>query len=252
MFAPFQLLGWVFNLYGHNFICECMLHPLLFLFLLELIHLSMQIHVLPWVSPSVHATPSLFHSLSFLDLRVTSSPHILSLQGFFHHQWISLSSQFCSTSVLSTTFLLHSLHSVCFLQLLFTILLAVMLLLSYLDVLAYEKINVFVSRQSHRHLIDCIPKCSLNSVLEFALLETLYLCCWEADERLWYLETWKHSWQATCQSKTKMNLSTNLQHTCVVDHEGCAISSRRSGDRLPRLHKAYFRLLGDWLTTGTM
>ena len=42
-----QLLGWIFNLYGRSFIRECMLCPLLFMFLLQLIHLSMQLHVLP-------------------------------------------------------------------------------------------------------------------------------------------------------------------------------------------------------------
>ena len=42
-----------------------------------------------------------------------------------------------------------------------------------LDVLVYEQLNVFVSRQAHRHLIDCIPKHALNGVLAFALLETI-------------------------------------------------------------------------------
>ena len=58
----------------------------------------------------------------------------------------------------------------------------------------------------------------------------LCLYCWEADEHLQYLETWKHSWKEICQLKTKMNLRTDLQHTCVIDHEGCAISIGRSGD----------------------
>ena len=46
MSALCQLLGWILNLYGCSFICECMLCPLLFLFLLQLIRLSMQLHVL--------------------------------------------------------------------------------------------------------------------------------------------------------------------------------------------------------------
>ena len=42
-----------------------------------------------------------------------------------------------------------------------------------LDVLVYEQLDVFVSRQAHRHLIDCIPKCALNNVFISALLETI-------------------------------------------------------------------------------
>ena len=73
----------------------------------------------------------------------------------------------------------------------------------------------------------------------------LYLYFWEANEHLWYLETWQHSKQEIFQVKTKMNMRTDLQHTWVNDHEGCAISAGRSGDRLPRLHKAQSGLLGD-------
>ena len=42
-----QLLGWILNLYERSFIREFMLHQLLFMFLLQLIHLSMKLHVLP-------------------------------------------------------------------------------------------------------------------------------------------------------------------------------------------------------------
>ena len=42
-----QLLGWILNLYGRSFISECMLHPLLFLFLLQLIRLFVKLHILP-------------------------------------------------------------------------------------------------------------------------------------------------------------------------------------------------------------
>lgn len=52
-------------------------------------------------------------------------------------------------------------------------LLIAMLLLSYLDVLVYEKLDVFVGRQVHRHLIDYIPKCALNSVFVSTLMETI-------------------------------------------------------------------------------
>lgn len=53
------------------------------------------------------------------------------------------------------------------------ILLIVMLLLSYLDVLFYEQLDVFMGRQVHRHLIDYIPKCALNGVFISAFLETI-------------------------------------------------------------------------------
>ena len=49
-------------------------------------------------------------------------------------------------------------------------LLAVML---PLDVLVYKQLDVFMGRQVHGHLIDCIPKCALNSVFVFVLLETI-------------------------------------------------------------------------------
>ena len=47
----------------------------------------------------------------------------------------------------------------------------VILLLSYLDVLVYEQLDVFVGRQVHGHLIDYILKCALNNVFISALVE---------------------------------------------------------------------------------
>lgn len=52
-------------------------------------------------------------------------------------------------------------------------LLVVMLLPSYLDVLVYEQLDVFMGRQVHRHLIEYIPKCALNGFFDSALLETI-------------------------------------------------------------------------------
>lgn len=82
---PCQILGWIFSLYGCSFICECMLHPMLFLFLLQLTCLHVQHHVLPCIADSAHETPSLFHSLSSSDHHVALSPHSPSLQSFFRH-----------------------------------------------------------------------------------------------------------------------------------------------------------------------
>ena len=38
-----QLSGWIYNLYGHSFILLCMLHSLLYMFLQQLILLSVQL-----------------------------------------------------------------------------------------------------------------------------------------------------------------------------------------------------------------
>lgn len=99
-----------------------------------------------------------------------------------------------------------------------------------------------------------IASWNVNWTMSLSLLswKPLYLYYREADEHLRYLETWKHSWQEIYQLKTKMNMRIDLQRTWVNYHEGCTISVGRSGERLPRLHKAQSGLLGDWLTTRTM
>ena len=52
-------------------------------------------------------------------------------------------------------------------------LLDVMMLLSYLDVLVYEQLDVFLGKPVHGHLIDYIPKCALNGVFVSTLLKTI-------------------------------------------------------------------------------
>lgn len=227
-----QLVGWIYNLYGRSFIRECMLCSLLFLFLLQLIHLSM--HLMFFLELLLQRMQLLLCSILYLRA-ITPSPHSPNLQSFFHHRWICLSLQLCSASVLPTTFFLHSLHLVycrswcC-------------LLWCYCHhIFMYLSTNNLMSSWVGK-LIDTWSNAS-PSVLwtmssTFLSWKTLYLCCWEEDEHLWYLETWKHSWQAIFHSKTKMNLRANLQHTCVTNHEGHTISTRRSGDWLPRLRKA--------------
>ena len=64
-------------------------------------------------------------------------------------------------------------HLVCCLQLLLMVLLALMLLPSYLDILVYKQLDVFMDRRVHRHLIDCISSCTLNSVFDSTLLESI-------------------------------------------------------------------------------
>ena len=52
-------------------------------------------------------------------------------------------------------------------------LLVMMFSLSYLDVLVYEKLDVFVGRQVLKHLIEYIPKCAMRDVFYSALLEAI-------------------------------------------------------------------------------
>ena len=207
--------------------------------------------ILPWVSTSSHVIPSLFHSLSSHDLHVASSPHSPGLQSCFHHKWICLSLQICSASMLSTTFLLCLWNLVCCLQLL-TVLLAVVLLPSYLDVLVYKQLDVFVGRQAHRYLIDCIPECAQNIVFNSTLLDTIVHVLLRG---IWIptipgdMETFM---ARNMSVENQMNLRTDLQHTCVTNYECCTIFIRRSGDLLSRLRKAQSKMSGGWLTTGTM
>ena len=63
---------------------------------------------------------------------------------------------------------------VCYLLLLLMVLLTVTLPF-HLDILVHERLDVFIDMQVHRHLIDYIPSCTLNSVFESALLEVIVL-----------------------------------------------------------------------------
>ena len=125
---------------------------------------------------------------------------------------------------------------------------------AHCDILLFLSMNNLISSSVGKLIDICSTACpSVLWTVSSTLLswKPLYLCHWGADEHLWCLETWQHSWQAICQSKTKMNLRTDLQHTCVIDHEGCAISAGRSRDWLPRLCKAQSGLSGERMTTGT-
>ena len=46
-------------------------------------------------------------------------------------------------------------------------------LLWYLDVVFYEQLDIFMSRQAHRNLIVYISRCALNGVFDFALFKTI-------------------------------------------------------------------------------
>jgi len=42
-----------------------------------------------------------------------------------------------------------------------------------LGTLVHEQLDVFVDRQVHRHLINCIPSCTRNGVFDSTLLEPI-------------------------------------------------------------------------------
>ena len=155
MFSLCPVLGWILNLYWHSFICECMLHPLLFLIILQLICLPVKLHVLPWVVASAHAIPSLFLSLPLYDILVALSPHSLNFQRCFHHEWIyfklgafislyfvnNLSLAFVTCRCATFYYFLWCSHCD--------------VISIHLDILVYEKIYVSIGRQAHKHLLGC-------------------------------------------------------------------------------------------------
>lgn len=61
----------------------------------------------------------------------------------------------------------------CYLFLLMLLLLIVMFLPFQLDILLHEQLDVFIDKKFHRHLIDNIPKCALNSGFNVSLLEAI-------------------------------------------------------------------------------
>lgn len=64
---------------------------------------------------------------------------------------------------------------VCYLLLLVMVLLSMMSLPFHIDILVHEQLDVFIDKQFHRHLIDCILSCALNGVFDSALLEAIVL-----------------------------------------------------------------------------
>ena len=145
-------------------------------------------HVLPWVVASAHATPSLFLSILSFNIRVAPSPASISKVAFVM-SGSSLNLQLCSTSMLSTTFLLHSLHVGIFpsatadgathcVSFPFTL-----ISLSMKKLISLW-IGKFIDTWSTRS-----PIVLLTVSLTFLSWKPLYLCCWEIEEHLWCLET---------------------------------------------------------------
>lgn len=60
---------------------------------------------------------------------------------------------------------------VCCILALLMVLLAVMSLPFHLDILVHEQHDVFIDREVHGHLIDCIPSCAPNGAFDSALME---------------------------------------------------------------------------------
>lgn len=62
---------------------------------------------------------------------------------------------------------------VCYLLLLLMVLLVVMLLPFHLHILFHEQLYVFIDREVHTHLIECIPSCAFNDIFDSTLLEAI-------------------------------------------------------------------------------
>ena len=86
-----------------------------------------------------------------------------------------LNLQLCSTSMLSTTFPLHSSSAGVLPSTVVDGATHCYVVSIHLDILVHEQLDVFLDRQVHRHLTNCIPSCSLNNVFESALLEYVLL-----------------------------------------------------------------------------
>jgi len=188
-----------------------------------------------------------FTSSTFARSYVTLSLYSWSLQNCFHQQWTSLSLQPCSASMFSS-FLLHLFHLVWCLWLLFMIMLIVML---PLDVLVYEQLDFFVSRQAHRHLIDCIPKCALNCVFISTLLEAIVPILLRGK--------WTPEMLGDMATLRVINLSVKNQNehenwlkTYLGEWSSRLLNiSREIGRLTAKATQGIVRLQGDWLTAGT-
>lgn len=205
-----QLLGWIYNLCECNFIYLCILHPLLYLFLPQLILSSMQL-------------------LFFLDLLLQHMQlllcSILYLHGIFmsrHHLIASISKVSFTTSGFSwacnfvpdlccqqPSSCLHCVQ-VCCLLLLLMVLLVVMLLPYYLDALVYEQLDVFIGRRAHINLFGCKP-------------------CWAINDVLWICSTKGH---CTCDAETQKNTYDAWRHRNI---DGKQSVSRKQKKKL-RIH----------------
>ena len=150
-----------------------MLRLLLYLFLLQLLLLSVKILFFLEFSLQ-HLQPLLYFSLC---LRVILLSH--------HHPVASISKVAFTTSGSTWTCnfappLRCQQPSPCicrmqvwYLLLLLMVLLIVMSLPFHLDILVHEQLDVFIDRQVHKHLISYIPSCALNGVFDSALLEAI-------------------------------------------------------------------------------
>jgi len=246
-----QLLGWIYNLYGRSFICLCMLRPLLYLFLLQLILLSMPLML--FLELLLEHMQLLLYSILCLLVLFMSHRHLIArvskvaftISGF---AWAcNFVPPLCCQQPSSCV---HCIRYVAFSCCSWCCLLWCCFRHTLMSFSTNNLMCLWVSK-----FIDTWSTTS-PSVLWTVSSTPLswkwfYLYCWEADEHPRYLETWQHSRQEICRLKTKMNLRTDLQHTCVTNHEGCAISTERSGDWLLRLRKAQSGLSGGWMTTGT-
>jgi len=164
--APCQLLRWIYNSYGRNFIHECMLCPLVYLFLMQIIISSMQLLILFELL--------LLLLYSFLCSRMIFLSCRQLIASFSKVAFIkSGSSRVCNfvppLCCQQPSSCIHHMRVCCLLLLLMVLLIVmliiVMLVPSYLYVLVYEQLDVFIGMKAHRHLLGCHLRCALNNIL---------------------------------------------------------------------------------------
>ncbi len=147
-------LEWIYSSYGCSFIILCMLRLLLYMFRLQLLLSSVQlIFYLCTILLSCHLLIASVPKVSFIrsgSVRTCNFPPPLLCQ--------QPPSCMCCMQVY-------------YLLLLLMVLLTVMLLPFHIDILFREELDVFIDRQVHNHLIDCIPNCALNYVIDSTLME---------------------------------------------------------------------------------
>jgi len=155
----------------NSFICLCN-----FMFFLELLLQHMQLLLC-----SILCLRMIFMSRRRLITWVSKVAFMISGSSWACNFVLSLYCQQPSSCICCIRFIhyIHFVHCICCIWYVSfsccSMLLAVMLLLSYLDVLVYKQLDIFVSRQAHRHLIDYISRCALNGVFNSAFLETIVL-----------------------------------------------------------------------------
>ena len=115
----------------------------------------------------------LFLSFPFHDPLVALLPRSLNLQSYFRHEWIYFELAALLRLYAVNNHPLAFIARKCFPPATADGVARCDAISIYLDIIVHEKIDVFMDRQVHRHLIDCVLSCTLNGVFDSALLEDI-------------------------------------------------------------------------------